>query len=350
MTRLLALMLISAAALLLYWVYDTSKWSSDSHAVQAANTAGDFSVPDVDGRPTIMVRPFASNIYDAICKLGHPFMVAGWDMDEYTRFLYFAGPFDDRPNDPDSPVYKYQYISIPGVDRTRTTTTLYMDSVNVDPADIHHDELERFLVPRITGIPDRPDQARSILGEPAAVRELSSGRTRMIFHRYLCMGDKSLAGMYLDIEDGVVVKAKGVEHPERMKWVVSGGRPPPPDPEPTYYTDMYLREPDAQGALFYFVRARENGDAEKAAKYLATGYFPFPELVERITADPHPDGTLEFTTATYQALKYQLDAMEIKVTYRLDTGLKIVAVYEMRLRDEEWKVSALLSEQAEVPD
>jgi hypothetical protein len=224
-----------------------------------------------------------------------------------------------------------------------------MDSVDVDPALIQHEELSHFQIPHIQGIPVRQAEAMKILGEPAAERELSSGRTRMVFDGHMCVGEQYIPGMYIDVENGHIVKAKGIKHPEKLKWVLSGGRPPTPDTEPTYYTDMYMRTPDAQVTLLVFLELREEGDKEGASEHLASGYFPFPNQVDEITEDPHPQGKLEFDTATYQTLRYSLDEMKIRTTYQLDTGIQVKAIYNMRLQEGRWGVSQLVSEETTMP-
>ncbi|MDH5325480.1 MAG: hypothetical protein OEZ68_12400 [Gammaproteobacteria bacterium] len=356
MSKLLIGLLISAAALLAFFLMHQSGVtnSSDSSrseltAKRTIQTAAPLSVPKVPDQPPKNTAYLPNNIYEVVCKLGHPFMVKSWDLDPDTRFVYFVGPFTSKPDESNPTVYNYMYISIPGINRTRSQTTLFMESVDAEPTEVQHEELSRFLIPRIQGIPDRLAEVKKTLGEAAAERELSSGRTRMVFDGHMCVGEQYLAGMYIDVENGQIVKAKGVEHPEKLKWVLSGGRSPLPDTEPTYYTDMYMRTPDAQSRLLIFLELREKGDKEGASEHLALGYFPFPNLVDEITVDPHPQGKLEFDTATYQTLRYSLEEMEIRTTYQLDTGVHVKAIYKMRLQDERWGVSQLVSEETTIP-
>jgi hypothetical protein len=356
MKKLLIGLVITAAALSAFFlIHQSGETSSsdssrsESTAKQASQTAVTLSVPKVPDWPPINVEYLPNNIYEVVCRLGHPFMVKNWDLDPDTRFVYFVGPFTSDPGDSNPTVYNYMYVSIPGINRTRWHNTLFMESVDVEPAEIQHEELSHFQIPHIQGIPARPAEAMKILGEPAAERELSSGRTRMVFDGHMCVGEQYFAGMYIDVENGHIVKAKGIKHPEKLKWVLSGGRPPSPDTEPTYYTDMYMRTPEAQNRLLVFLELREKGDKEGASEHLAPGYFPFPNQVDEITEDPHPQGKLEFDTATYQTLRYSLDEMEIRTTYQLDTGIQVKAIYKMRLQDERWGVSQLVSEETTMP-
>jgi hypothetical protein len=297
----------------------------------------EFEIPAVPARAPIETARLGSNVFESICHIGNPFAIVGWDADSQTRFLYFVGPFYGAG---DGLTHPYMYLAIPAPDRASVNTTLYMDRLD-EPEFRKHakpGELRRFLLPHIVGLPTDPEEIRQQLGEPRHTRKLKSGLTRLIFERDVCLNGKRLVGVYADLRDDQLVSAKGVDHPDRLRWIISAGRPPQPDPTPTYYQDWKPREGSAQAAALAFMFEIESRNAESARAMLWQPDSP-PHPLEDF-APVFTDGqTIDTNTLTYQTMRYELDLAEVVVAFRLSSGRGFRSTIELReASDRRWLI------------
>jgi hypothetical protein len=298
----------------------------------------EFRIPAVPARAPLETARLNSNVFDSICHIGNPFAVVGWDADAQTRFLYVVGPFNGAG---DGLTHPYLYMAIPAPDRARMTTTLYLDQLDERELRKHAkpDELRRFLLPHIAGLPADAKEIRRQLGEPTATLEPKSGLTRLIFEREVCLNDKRLVGVYIDVDDDRLVAAKGVDHPDRLKWIVSAGRPPQPDQSPTYYQDWKPRDDTAQAAALAFVFSFEGRNAEGGRANLWQPDLP-PHPLEDF-AQAFADGsTIDTNTLTYRTTRYELDFAEVAIAFGLSNGRSFHRTIELRdAGNERWLVS-----------
>ncbi|MGH8178015.1 MAG: hypothetical protein ACREV5_17310 [Steroidobacter sp.] len=301
-------------------------------------SSADDSTAACADRAPIETRSLGKNIYENICRIGDPFAVKGWELDPETRFVYFVGPFVNAAADQQT--YPYLYMSIAGPKRETLQTTLHLDSLNADDLQPYAkaDELQQFLLPHIAALDADPQKNERRLGKPTHIRELDSGRTRLIYDRYLCFNGKRLAGMYFDVADGEVVKAKGVDHPERMKWIVSGNVPPEADSQATYYLDWQPRNGSAQQAALALIFRLENADEAGAREYLSTIDAP-PRPLDEL-ARTFPAGVaVHSDTLTYRTTRYGLDRAEVTVAYELENGQRTRAHFQLREDGEDdWRI------------
>ena len=298
----------------------------------------EFRMPVIPARAPIETARLNSNVFDSICHIGNPFAVVGWEADAQTRFLYFVGPFSGAG---DGMTHPYLYMAIPAPDRARMTTTLYLDRLDEMELRKHAKphELRRFLLPHIVGLPADATEIRRQLGEPTHTRKLESGLTRLIFERELCLNDKRLVGIYIDVDDDRLVAAKGVDHPERLKWIVSAGRPPQPDQSPTYDQDWKPREGTAQAAALAFVFSLEGRDAEGARDNLWQPDTP-PRPLEDFAKVFADGSTIDTNTLTYQTTRYELDLAEVAIAFALSNGRSFHGTIELRdAGNKRWLVS-----------
>lgn len=298
----------------------------------------EFRIPDVPTRAPIDTARLGSHIFDSICHIGNPFAVVGWDLEPQTRLLFFVGPFSGAG---DGLTHPYMYIAIPAPDRARATTELYLDRLDEQELRKHAkpSELRRFQLPHIVGLPADVDETRRQLGEPTHSRKLESGLTRLIFERDVCLNNKRLVGVYLDVDEGRIVAAKGLDHPDKLKWIVSAGRPPQPDQRPTYYQDWNPREGSAQAAALSFVFYFEGRDVDGArAKLLQPDWPTHPvDDFARVFSD---GSTIDPYTFTYQTTRYELDLAEVVIAFALSTGRRFRETIELRdAGDKGWLVS-----------
>ncbi len=298
----------------------------------------EFRIPGVPARAPIETARLDSNVFDSICQIGNPFAVVGWELDAQTRFLYFVGPFNGAG---DGLTHPYLYLGIPAPDRARMTTTLYLD--HLDEMELRRrakpNELRRYQLPHIVGLPVDAKEIRRQLGEPTQSRELESGLTRLIFEREVCLNDKRLVGVYIDVDDDRLVAAKGVDHPDRLKWIVSAGRPPRPDLSPTYDQDWKPRDGSAQEAALTFVFHFEGRDAEGARAGLWQPDSP-PHPLEDFAKVFADGSTIDSTTLTYQTTRYELDLAEVAIAFALSNGRSYHGTIELRdAGSKRWLVS-----------
>jgi hypothetical protein len=297
----------------------------------------EFRIPAIPARAPIETERLNSNVFDSICHIGNPFAVVGWELDAHTRFLYFVGPFNGAG---DGLAHPYLYMAISASDRERMHTTLYLDSL--DEPELRKQakprELQRFLLPHIVGLPANAAELRRQLGDPAHTLELESGLTRLIFARDVCLNEKRLVGVYADVDEGRLVAAKGVDHPEKLKWIVSAGRPPKPDRWPTYYRDWTPRERTAQAAALDFVFSLRNRDFKSARASLWQPDAP-PHPLEDF-AKVFEGSSIDTDTLTYQTTHYELDLAEVAVAFVLADGRSVRDTIELRdAGKKRWLVS-----------
>ena len=300
----------------------------------------ELRIPDVPARAPVETARLNSNVFDSICRIGNPFAVVGWDLDPLTRFLYFVGPFNGADDGMSRP---YLYFAIPGLDRARITTTLYLDRLEEAELRKHAklDELRRFQLPHIVALPADAAEIERQLGKPTHKLELKSGLTRLVFERDVCLGEKRLVGVYVDVDDDRLVAAKGIDHPERLKWIASAGRPPPADDSPTYYLDWHPRDRSAQAAALAFVHRIEGHDLAGAREQLLQPDV-LAQAVEEFAALFGTGATIDSGTLTYQTTRYELDLAEVAVVFALTGGSSIKATIELRESGKErWLVSDL---------
>jgi len=298
----------------------------------------EFRMPAVPARAPIETRRLNSNVFDSICRIGNPFAVVGWDLDPQTRFLYFVGPFTGAD---DGLTHPYLYMAIPAPDRDRMNTELYLDKL--DEAELRKHaksgELRRFLLPHIAGLAADVDEMERQLGPPTQRRELKSGLTRLVFEREVCLNDKRLVGVYVDVDDGRLVAAKGVDHPERLKWIASGGRPPQPDDRPTWYLDWNPREGSPQAAAMAFVHRLEGRNIGGAREQLAPTDPP-SHPIEELAALFGDGASIDSSTLTYRTTRYELDLTEVAIAFKLSNGHRLEPVIELRdFGDGRWLVT-----------
>ena len=307
-------------------------------AAEADAEPVEFKIPAVPARAPIETARLNSNVLDSICHIGNPFAVVGWDLDAQTRFLYFVGPFEGAG---DGLTHPFMYMAIPAPDRATMNTTLYLD--RLDEAELRKHEkshdLRRFQLPHLAGLPVDADEIRRQLGEPAHTRKLESGLTRLIFERDVCLGNKRLVGVYVDVDGKRLVAAKGVDHPERLKWIVSAGRPPQPDRSPTYYADWKPREDTAQEAALAFVFSLENRNVDDARARLWQADSP-PQALEEFAGLFADGSTIDNSTLTYRTTRYELDLAEVAISFVLSDGRELQHTIELRDAGEKrWLVS-----------
>jgi hypothetical protein len=300
----------------------------------------EFSIPAVPARTPIETARLGGNVFESICHIGNPFTVVDWDQEPQTRFLYFVGPFNGAA---DGLTHQYLYMAIPASDRARTTTTLYLDRLDEVELRKHAKpgELRQFLLPHLAGLSADAKEIERQLGKPSHTRKLKSGLTRLIFERNVCLGGKRLVGVYVDSDGGRVVAAKGVDHPERLKWILSAGRPPQPDERPTYYLDWEPREGSAQAAALGFVFRVEGRDIAGALAQFAQRDLmaqPFGEF-----ATLFDDGSkIDSSTLKYQTTRYELDLTAVSIAFSLSSGRNIRCTMELRNSgNRHWLVSGL---------
>jgi hypothetical protein len=300
---------------------------------EPATVESEPRLPPPPVRAALDSRYLPSDIYEAICRLGKPVLVKGWPRDPSTRFVYFAGPFRLGVA---SQSWDYLYMSLdaPGRRRVMTTLRLPREHIGLDYA-------KPKELPTMQGMEADITRVQQSFGWPALVRDLPSGEQRFIFDRKICLGEQLLEGMYLDVDDGQVVRARGIEHPLELKWILSDGRPPGPDPVPTWSIDVEPAEASPQAAAVGFVRRRENLGPAAARELLWQDQIPQSDL--RVMIQPSLTGArLDEFELNFQTTRYGLEETHITVRFQVYDEAQIRFPIEDRLvlrkRDDHWLV------------
>lgn len=304
----------------------------DGGAGAAVGTV-DRGLPPLPTRPPIESGLLPNDIYTAVCRIGPPVLIRGWTADTDTRFLYFQGPF--------STGHDYLSLTIPGPDRRWISGRRWLDRDSIDVESQVPAELARFQLTRVETIQPNIHLVRQDLGDPVLVRDVGAGRQRYIFDRKMCLGDQLLEGMYLDVERELVVKARGIEHPQELKWILSDGRPPAPDSEPTHYLDAAPEVGSPQSVALAFIRRRESQDPE-AAMALAWKDKLLPASPSPMFLPTRPGARIDDRTLTYQTIRYGHDLARITVRYEVyedrESTQAVADALVLRKRDDRWLV------------
>ncbi|MCG8589792.1 MAG: hypothetical protein MJE66_10920 [Proteobacteria bacterium] len=324
-------MTTTARRLLLALVLATGLHCAERDAAEdgAEVSEPDFTVPD---REPIDTRWLSGNVYEAICVIGHPVWASGWDLDPETLFLFFAGPFVDSGDSSSTTPSPYLYMSLASVESERRNTMLYVESLDEYLDDSRRAELARFRIPIVTALSDDPAELETLLGVPYAKRHFTDPeRTRLIFARRLCFGGKLLAGLYVDVADGKLVRAKGVEDRERLARVISGEVLSDPDPEPLLYSENPPLRGSAQETFIEFLLLREAGDRAGALALLSEEQTN-EWMREQLTRQHEAGVEIALDSLQYQTTKYDWGAVEISAVYYLENGTLVQT--QNRLREE----------------
>jgi hypothetical protein len=313
----------------------------DSNPGIASGTVGTtISLPAPTSDKPIDARHLPNDIYKAVCRLGSPVLVHGSPADSASRTLYFAGPFSQGNG---AGHWEYLSLSIEGPERRWVSEIRRMDHSQLKVGTPRPQELERFKLRRIEEIRPNIHLVRQDLGDPVLIRDIQGGQQRYIFDRKFCMGEQLLEGMYLDVERERVVKARGIEHPNELAWILSGGRPPGPDPEPVRYLDVRPADGSPQSVALAFVRRREMQDPESARSLVWEESLLSGNLASML--DPtRPGARLDDHALSYQTSLYGHDETHVSIRYQVYTGPEDSVPVEdwlvLRKRAEEWKVVA----------
>lgn len=309
----------------------------DGGAGSAAGTV-DRALPPLPARPPIESGHLPNDIYEAVCRLGAPVLVRGWSADPDTRFVYFQGPFSRR-DDPE--IREFLYMSLPGPGRRWVSSRRWLDRDEIDVDAELPGELARYQLTRVETIKPNIHLVRLDLGDPVLVRDVGSGRQRYIFDQKICLGEHLLEGMYLDVEREHVVKARGIEHPRELKWVLSDGRPPAPDSRPTYYLDVPPEIGSPQSVALAFIRRRESQDPEAARQLLWEEESQRSDALAMLEAT-RPGMRIDDAGLTYETTRYGREEAHITIRYSLyddpEAALAVEDRLVLRKQGKSWRV------------
>lgn len=286
----------------------------------AAATSAQGDIDRAASQPELQVAAPAesgylpNDIYQLVCRLGHP--EAAEVMPGGERLLHFRGPFG-AGDDPG--LRDYLTVAVAGPERRWVSSMRWSNAGELDVNAPRPGELSRYRLPRIEGVEPSINLVRIQVGDPTLVRDVDRGRQRYIFDRKLCMNGQLLEGLYLDVEREQVVKARGVEHPLEMKWVLSGGRAPGPDPAPIHYVDVHPAVGSPQSVALAFVRRREAQDPE-AASQLVWQDEQLHSIPPGLLIPTRPGARIDDLSLTYQTTGYGHDETRVTVRVALEDG------------------------------
>jgi hypothetical protein len=295
-------------------------------------------LPDPPARPAIDSDRLPNDIYRAVCHIGHPALVQTGAEDGDARSIYFPGPFR-KGDDPE--VWDYLHMAIDGPERRWVTRVLPLARDQIQITSPKPGELDRYRLPRIQGVEPNINLVRLQVGDPTLVRDVEAGRQRYIFEQKICRGEQLLEGIYLDVEQAQVVKARGIEHPMELRWVLSGGRSPGPDPLPTHYLDVPPAIGSPQSVALAFIRRRNAQDPESARRLVWEDELLRANLHE-VLSPARPGSRIEDLELTYQTTSYGHDETRITVRYEVysdtETRFPVEDRLVLRKRNDDWLV------------
>ena len=277
-----------------------------------------------------------NDIYQVVCRLGHPETVEALPGGQ--RLVHFRGPFR-QGDDPEA--WDYLTLTIDGPERRWVSSSRWSKAEAIEFRSPKPGELSRYRLPRIQGVEPSINLVRIQVGDPTLVRDVDRGRQRYIFDRKICMKSQLLEGIYLDAEREQVVKARGIEHPRELKWILSGGRAPGPDPAPVHYVDVHPDVGSAQSVALAFIRRREAQDPEAARKLLWEDELQQASPAA-LLSPTRPGARIDDLELTYQTTRYGHDETRITVRFALEDSLgnrfPVSDDLVLRKRGEDWRV------------
>ncbi len=291
-------------------------------------------------REPIDWRFLPGNIYEKVCHIGHPVLVSNWDQTPDTRFVYFEGPFVESADEENPRTYPYMYSAIKSLESGQVTTSVLLNSMDEYPGDNIPEDLAALKFPIIrNGLPEDPAKLPALLGEPDVEQSLNKGKTsRLIYQQRLCFGDNLLAGLYVDISDGAIIRAKGIKTDVELDRLIRREVLPDPDPEPIRYVDKKPLKGSGQETFVEFILARESGDREAALAFFSDSQTN-DWIRNEATAQSEPGIGISLESFTYQTTKYEWGAIEMRAVYYLENGSLMDSQHRLREEaDGSWRL------------
>lgn len=277
------------------------------------------------------------NIYEAVCKAGHPVLVSDWELDNKTRFVFFEGPFK-QSSAPGSKVYQYLYKTIESIESDKVSTTLLVHSLDEYQSRAFPEELKQFQLPIIHNIPGELSGLVEILGQwDVELAKKRPQRRRLIYDRRLCIGTKLVSGVYFDVVDGKVVKAKGIKTQEKLSRIIRNIQIFPPDKEFLHYVDHIPETNSAKDVVVQLVLLREAGKQDEALKLLSD-QLQNDWIKNNITSQAEKGIPINLDSLKYKATKYTHDSANISIEYYLQNGSLLSFSHKLIKENGRWLV------------
>jgi len=288
-------------------------------------------------RETIDTIDIPDNIYETVCMLGHPVLVSGWELDSETRFVFFTGPFKVS-SDANSVIYQYTYRSLKSIESEKYSSALLVHSLKEYQASALPEDLKKFQLPILHGIPDKLPKLVKILGQwDVEVAKKNPQRRRLIYDRKMCIGTKLVRGAYFDLVDNRVVKAKGIKTKNKLARLIQNRQIPRPDKQPLRYIDNTPETGSAKDVITKLVLLSEAGKQAEAMKLLSD-QLQSNMIRNELTRQAEKGVSIKLDSLTYQATKYTHDSAYITVKYYLQNGSIIKAKHKLIRESGRWRV------------
>ena len=277
-------------------------------------------------------------IYKRICQYGHPILVKGWSLDDYTRFVHFKTPEDEIIREKREP---YFYIAINN--ENGLTTQLYYSDIEYYKDNLSYEEdLKKLIsIPIISNISSNESDIANVFGEWDYKHNRKNGY-KVVYAKPFCLRDKLLFGFYYEVENGSVVKAKGVGSKKGLISDIHDYRvfkgsieSPPFRAGVQHYGDEPQLKDGPIDILLDFILHKEIGDVNEASKLLIYELRDNQKLFSQTEADIEIDSR----TLTYQAISRDEGSYKVHVEYSLKNGTRVKRTYEMLFVDSKWRVS-----------
>ena len=332
MTRLRTGLLFAALAAAVYFGFGL--W------LNRPDGGEEIATVPTEPREPIDWRFLPKDIYERVCRLGHPVLVSDWDLTPETRFVYFEGPFIESADDENRETYPYMYSAIESMESGRVTTSMLLQSIDEYSGKVIPEDLSALKIPIIrNGLPDDPAKLPALLGEPDVEQSISKRTvSRLIYQKRLCFGDRLLAGLYVDISDGAIIRAKGIETDVEVDRLIRREVLPDPDPEPMRYVDEKPLQGSGQETFVEFILARESGDQAAALAFFSDSQTN-DWIRNEATAQSEPGIGISLESFTYQTTKYEWGAIEMRAVYYLKNGSLMDSQHRLREEpDGSWRL------------
>jgi len=157
---------------------------------------------------------------DAVCYFGWPSMVKILDKSLKINFVIFPGPIKDSQHR-NARTFNYMgyFVDTPP-DGSKDLSNLFQ-SINEYKGASAPEELLKYQLLMVKGFPDRLPKVVELLGPwNLLINRSNPTRERLVWKRKMCVGNKLIYGLWMEVIDNKVVKIRDISSQEKINRMI----------------------------------------------------------------------------------------------------------------------------------
>lgn len=284
----------------------------------------------------------SKNVYQFICKAGHPFRVAGNKLDDSMRYVYFKGSFQQSHFDKKE--YSYVNMRTSNLEEGHVFQKSFMNKLNDYQIVDKPEDLPMLKIPLISPVPSNEIQLKYQLGQWQFEHSRKYNKKRVVYDRKICINGVLATGMYFDIKDGKVIKAKATKTKERLARVAydlrtfkSNNTEYEVDTAFVSYGSEAIARKRAIDTLLTFVVLKETDMSNKAYDLLSRSQS-ISDSLRKQCSPTNKDSEIDVSSLKYKITSVEGNRVKVMVHYKLNSGESVKHHYGLDFQWDRWGV------------